>query len=215
MKVNISLVIFGAVAVSAIALPAEAAAVFGTDKKTPTDTFGPPAAAYRVDGVIYNGLSYNVYFDHGSFNDLYGVGASRFDPAFANGIGTEILAALANTTEISVEGRSRNIPSRITQLIDGWDNALAVFGPNFGPDLKSQFYIPITPATGSVDNTAFCTVLQTCNTTPQNENGPVLYARWGEPTPVNPGDPSVPTPALIPGLLGMGLAALRKKQQST
>ncbi len=39
-----------------------------------------------------------------------------------------------------------------------------------------------------------------------------MYAKWTPSTGNNP--PGVPTPALIPGLLGMGLAAMRKKQQA-
>ncbi len=59
MKVNFSLVLLGAVAASAIALPAQAATVFGTTKKNVDNVSTVlPAAAYRIEGVAYNGVTY-------------------------------------------------------------------------------------------------------------------------------------------------------------
>jgi hypothetical protein len=210
MKVNITLAaVLGAAAASVFALPAQAATVKATAIGGSTST---SYAAYRVEGVTYNEVTYNVDFDHGTFDVLYGAGAPRFDPAFANGIGNAILTALAAPTSLFVDTMSKPL-APITQLIDGLSNTPA----GFGTDVKSQFYIPIikSPSIGNgVDNTAFCVTSNpvsatNCGTTPQDVGGAVMYAKWE----VVPND-TVPTPALLPGLLGLGLAALRKKQQA-
>jgi hypothetical protein len=196
MKVNFSLVLLGAVAASAIALPAQAATV----RTTNTNVGGnvEPVAAYRVEGVAFDGVTYNVDFDHGSFNEVYNP-AQYFGASLATGLGNAIITAL----------NAANVTRVVEQI-----------GINtYGQDIKTEFYIPIAApvGVGAADNrVAFCTIPTICNSDRfQNPNGPVMYAKFSAATtPPDTGTTPVPTPALIPGLLGMGLAAMRKKQQA-
>jgi hypothetical protein len=229
MKVNISLVIFGAVAVSAIALPAQAATVFGT-----TSNVGgtiTPAAAYRIAGLnVTDGsvtTSYDVDFEYGEFNTIFPAATPQVNPRYfanADQVGEAIVAALRNPTSLIVNGISVTPISSITRVIDRLNNSS---NPNtfsatdsFSREVVNQFEIPISPAVNGGENfLSICEVggvlTMACTQESRGINGLLMYAKF-TPTGITPtpGDPSVPTPALIPGLLGMGLAALRKKKQS-
>jgi hypothetical protein len=184
MNVNFSLAAVLSVAASAVfALPAQAGVLI-----TPTNaggSVGDPGAAYGIDGLEVDGTTYDVRFNFGSFYGLYG------NPPAA---GDAILAALS--------GQS------ITKLVEA---NVASYGSN----ILSNFYIPEF-STGQNPNQATflncVTGATACSTTPNyrdpSQSDSVLFAQF---TAV-PNTTAVPTPALLPGLMGLGLAALRKKK---
>jgi hypothetical protein len=229
MKVNLPLAaVLGIAAASVFTLPSQAATVFATTKKN-IDKVSTvtPAAAYRIEGVSVSGVSgvsYNIDFDYGKYETLYSSGLPSLPGAtstttdlqkatLANNLGVAILAALANPTALFVDGASET-PTSITRLID----QLTSNPPpgTFADQVLNPFQIPFAqkpnPGGTTIENfVAICTVPgSTCDTTQsKNINDNLIYARFTEvPTT------AVPTPALIPGLLGLGLAALRKKQQA-
>jgi hypothetical protein len=227
MKVNISLVFLGAVAASAIALPAQAATVFTTTTKNASITSPPesfsPAAAYRIEGVSIAGSStlYNVDFNHGTFES-----SSVTDPNDSS-VYNDILPTLPpaiSLTETAAQ-RANRIGSGILSALQtaGIGHVIErTSSTTFGRDIVREFFIPFAQRTDpgqlSDNLVAFCTIPlppqapNPCDTTTQfkNKNANIMYATF---TAANSG-PNIPTPALIPGLLGMGLAAMRKKQQA-
>lgn len=196
MNVNFSLAAVLSVAASAVfALPAQAGVLI-----TPTNaggSVGDPGAAYGIDGLEVDGTTYDVRFNFGSFYGLYGnppaAGTYAGDP-LAPHMGDAILAALS--------GQS------ITKLVEA---NVASYGSN----ILSNFYIPEF-STGQNPNQATflncVTGATACSTTPNyrdpSQSDSVLFAQF---TAV-PNTTAVPTPALLPGLMGLGLAALRKKK---
>jgi hypothetical protein len=230
MKVNIALVFLGAVAASAIALPAQAATVFSTTVK------GGGPIAYQIKELDVNGQLYNVDFDHGVFDpssSLNPATASVYNGVFptlppaisatetplqrANRIGAAILAVLATPTSLvnydaagNITTRTGSIPS-ITQVIERINTITTPW--TFGGQTPSELYIPVSDNPTSVEHlTAYCVIPGGCQEagTGRNPANDLMYAKF---TPVTVTG-TVPTPALIPGLLGMGLAALRKKKQA-
>lgn len=72
----------------------------------------------------------------------------------------------------------------------------------------SIYYIPVNALTGSTVNWNMLGVALNKNMKPQAlSHASVYFNTVAPPTPV-------PTPALLPGLIGIGLAAMRKKKQS-
>jgi hypothetical protein len=208
MKVNISLVFLGAVAASAIALPAQAATV--VNKTTvPAYSINPPnppgtvaLSAYSVEGVVAGGNTYNVDFAFNTRTNLYGNPSIEYG-SFADTIGNQILLAL-NT----------DLP-KVAQLIDN-------DAPDQGRNTPTRFYIPklntrLNSANQNERTVLVCVLGEaSCTDTypDKNQNDALMYAKFSAATTPAPGTNGVPTPALIPGLLGMGLAAMRKKQQA-
>jgi hypothetical protein len=207
MKVNISLVVLGAVAASAIALPAQAATFVTQQIGT-----NPADIAYtKINDLTVNGANYNVSFNFGSFFSVYGGGSqppnsAYTDPAlspyplpagFGDALGAAIVNALPNGAKI-----------------------LAANIANGGSNVQTEFYIPKSLAAQNPNQDTFIQCFTTndfCkqeNVSDGNNPQNVYFAQY-TPATGNPatGTP-VPTPALIPGLLGMGLAAMRKKQQA-
>jgi hypothetical protein len=192
MKVNISLVLLGAVAASAIALPAQA----GVLTTTPTSNI-----AYAITDLDVGGTSYNVSFKLGTFDNVYSGIANPFPTPenFANQLGTSILGVLSG--------------KQLTSNVAG-----------FGAGIYETFFIPKSPNGMNPGQDLFleCFTMngngcpQRDRSDSQRASDSVLYATYqisSSTTPTSP-PPAIPTPALIPGLLGMGLAAMRKKQQA-
>jgi hypothetical protein len=197
MNVNFSrAAVLGVAAASMFALPAHAGVL-----TTPTNVGGTVGnGAFGVDNLLADGKTYNVKFNYGTFDVLYGnpsaPGSYAGDP-FGPNMGIAILKAL-NTHS-----------PKVTSLVNA---NLA----SFGSSVLTNFYIPEFP-TGQNSNqvrflecalgNADCKIAD--RGANQNSDDKVLYAQYMEV----PKD-TVPTPALLPGLLGLGLAALRKKQQA-
>jgi hypothetical protein len=194
MKVNISLVFLGAVAASAIALPAQAATVVNKL------TSGPfTGAAYSIDALDVTGYgTYDVTFKYGTYNNVFAGDPNSLANALAKPLGDAIVGVLA--------------PSN--QVISTFANFISD-----GP--RTSFFIPKALLQQPNGNDVFVECLTSTDTCTPRERGvnqraddKVLYATW-KTTTTPPGNvPQAPTPALIPGLLGMGLAAMRKKQQA-
>jgi hypothetical protein len=198
MNVNFSLAaVLGVAAASMFALPAHAGVL-----TTPTNVSGTVGnGAFGVDNLLADGKTYNVKFNYGKFDVLYGnpsaPGSYAGDP-FGPNMGIAILKAL-NTYS-----------PKVTSLVNA---NLA----SFGSSVLTNFYIPeFSTGQNGITQVVFldCALGNTaCTPTTRsaNQNGTdnLLYAQYMEV----PGN-TVPTPALLPGLLGLGLAALRKKQQA-
>jgi hypothetical protein len=216
MKVNISLVFLGAVAASAIALPAQAAVLTTTTNVGGTVT----TAAYQVTGVTVSAApatTFTIDFDHGIFAPTpAGVTANNKTtvyngilPTLPSGAALTAVSAKAFGDAILAELRAAGVSS----LVEKTSNT-----PTFGQDIKQQFYIPyaVGPNGPGENRVAYCDAnsaigITNCNIDLiQNVTGEVMYAKFTPATGTVP----VPTPALIPGLLGMGLAAMRKKKQA-
>jgi hypothetical protein len=213
MKVNFSLVLLGAVAASAIALPAQAATVRTT--ATPPGGGTTALSAYGIDAVevTFGGTTslYNVTFERDSRANIYGNPTPEYG-LFADAIGEAIVTAL-RLNPVSAGGA-------ITSLVD-------ITQTTPGTNVPTDFYIPqsntntVNPVNTNERLLTHCFTARTTDACDINlangrdQDEPLMYAKWGEGIPINPGTtPGVPTPALIPGLLGMGLAAMRKKQQA-
>jgi hypothetical protein len=205
MKVNISLVFLGAVAASTIALPAQAATV-----KTTEFTLGNTpmsAAAYAIDGVDVPGIgTYNVTFEYGTRASVYGLPTPEYPNADA--IGNAIVKALKD-----------NVGGAISLLTD---RTL----PNLADNILTDFYIPKSntlptslglPLDQQNSNrfvaNCYAGTLNSCIDLQRSatQDDKLMYAKF---SPIAGNVPQAPTPALIPGLLGMGLAAMRKKKQA-
>jgi opacity protein-like surface antigen len=187
MKVNISLVILGAVAASAIALPAQAAVL--------TTTPGG-SIAYGITDLNVSGTPYNVSFKLGTFNDVYSGVANPFAGSFAEPLGAAIITALGG----------KQLTSNVT---------------GFNTGIYETFFIPKSATGTNPDQDLFLECFTTgsngCPARDRSDNqrgsDRVLYATY-QVSSTTPTGNNIPTPALIPGLLGMGLAAMRKKQQA-
>jgi hypothetical protein len=201
MRIQISALVLGAVAASAIALPAQAATVKTTTTNVGGDLGGP--AAYRIEGLNVGGTNYDVNFDYGSFYGLYGnpPAPSSYAGAFADQLGAAILGALGS------------VP--VTKLV-----AANVTG--FGTNVLTEFFIPKSEIGQNPNQDTFLQCFTSSGTCPiQNrdpaQNDSVLFARFA-PAAVTGGGggggAAIPTPALLPGLIGMGWTAMRKKRQT-
>jgi hypothetical protein len=203
MNVNISLAaVLGVAAAAAFALPAQAGVLV-----TPTNAVGPVGslgAAYGIDGLEVDGTTYNVRFNFGTFNALYASynpSASAYAEApLGRNMGAAILTA--------INGQS------ITNLVEA--NVA-----NYGNNILSNFYIPefSTGPNSSQSTFLSCVLGATACANPSNyfpypnqlATDTILFAQF---TAVANSATAVPTPALLPGLMGLGLAALRKKKQA-
>jgi hypothetical protein len=198
MKVNISTIIFGTVAISAIALPAQAAMV----NRTTTNPNGGgtiSAAAYSINGLDVTGFgTYDVTFKYGTYNNVF-----AGDP---NSVAGTLATPLSNAI-LGILGQSDQVISTFANLTSG---------------PQTSFFIPkaLVQAPNGNDVMLDCSTFSDSCTSgeraiSQRGDDSVLFATWKTATVQAPtGSTPVPTPALIPGLLGMGLAALRKKQQA-
>jgi hypothetical protein len=202
MKVNISLVFLGAVAASTIALPAQAATV-----KTTEFTLGNTpmsAAAYAIDGVDVPGVgTYNVTFEYGTRASVYGLPTPEYPNADA--IGNAIISALKSVsisliTDRTLPDLNNNTP---TDFYIPKSNTL-LGSPGLPPDQQNNNRLVANCYTGTLNS---CIDLQRSAT----QDDKLMYAKF---SPIAGNVPQAPTPALIPGLLGMGLAAMRKKKQA-
>jgi hypothetical protein len=220
MKVNISLVFLGAVAASAIALPAEAAifttpsgasvAVNSIDGSTALSEQG----AYKITNLQVNYVTdpsksglYNIDFNFGSFFGLYGTPAGTqpapgayTDPTLPYPVAAGFADSLGSAIELALSQVS----------------VVKIFN---GGGVKQEFYIPKAFAAQNSNQDTFLKCVTTTGGACNNENispesfNNVYFAQYTKTGDIPTGN-NVPTPALIPGLLGMGLAALRKKQQA-
>lgn len=184
----------GSAAIALTALPAQAAMI----RSTTTDSLGGTiaASAYRIENLLVDGTAYDVQFDYGSFYGIYGnpPAASVYAGAFAGTMGNAIVAALQANS--------------IQQIIN----------TTFSSGTLTEFYIPESP-NGMNSNQHLLAHCFTTKASPScdgnnrdpGQNDSVLFARFNQvassPTPV-------PTPALLPGLLGMGAAVLRRRKQA-
>jgi hypothetical protein len=211
MKVNISLVIFGAVAASAIALPAQAATVNSTTIPPGGGTIA--RSAFSIDNLLVGGNNYNVTFEYDTRANVYGLPTPEYG-AFADTIGEAIVRALRENP-IGEGGP-------ITSLIDSTPTVP-------GTNTVTEFYIPqsnndpddlLLPPNSNERLVTHCYTTfpldAACGSDARSrtQDDVLMYAKFtptgSTPTPGNP----IPTPALIPGLMGMGLAARRKKKQA-
>jgi hypothetical protein len=207
MKVNISLMVLGAVAASAIALPAQAASLV-------PQQIGSNAADIAYTGIndlTVNGANYNVRFNFGSFFSVYGGGSTPPTSAYSDPLLTSypVPAGFGDALGLAI----------VNALPNG-AKILAANIANGGTDVQTEFYIPKSLAAQNPNQDTFIHCFTTTDTCPQENisvgNNPnnVYFAQYSAATTPPPGTNGVPTPALIPGLLGMGLAAMRKKQQA-
>lgn len=198
MKNMIALTLLGVAASAAIALPAQAATV----KTTTTNgggTLGGPAA-YRIEGLAVDGMNYDVSFNYGSFYGLYGnpPAPGTYAGNFADSLGLAILTALG------AQAVTQLVPANIT---------------GFGPNVLTEFFIPKSEIGQNPNQDTFLQCFTSRGDCPiQNrdpaQNDSVLFAQFVPSTTTPGGATDIPTPALLPGLVGMGLAALRKKRES-
>jgi hypothetical protein len=208
MKVNIALVFLGAVTASAIALPAQAATV---NKTTSTSTI-----ATSITGVDVGGTLYNIDFDKRAFTTVY-AGLINTTPDDRNVLplpgGTPDPTAAGDLQRFNL---AKNLGNAILVALNA-EGITQIFDATAGSNNLTQFYIPYTKNTNtgqtSENLVAICVVPGTVACTGQSFSNTdnLMYAKW---TPATGNVPAAPTPALIPGLMGMGLAALRKKKQA-
>jgi hypothetical protein len=217
MKFNIALAaVFGAAAASVFALPAQAATVFSTT----TNVGGTvSAAAYQIQALSVGTSTYTVDFNHGIFD------ASPETNPNDSSVYKGILPTLSSGAALTAAD-AQTIGKAIVDAL----NAAGVVSvverinpaPTYGRDIVNQFYIPFVtnPNLGQASENlvAFCTIANPYLTGPNSpcdatqslsKTANVMYATF---TAV-PNSTAVPTPALLPGLVGLSLAALRKKQQ--
>jgi hypothetical protein len=194
MNLKISLLTLSAVAASIVVLPAQAG-VLTTTKNVGGNI---STAAYRIEGLTVGTLTYDVDFKHGEFNTIFPTGSQQYFNDDADVIGEAIVAALNGAGAVHVINRISAMPD--------------VFGEN----AVNQFQIPI--ALGQNNNENFLSICEiggvltmACHPEPRSMGGSLMYAKLSAATAASSNTP-VPTPALMPGLLGMGLATLRKKQ---
>jgi hypothetical protein len=199
MKVNISLVLLGAVAASAIALPAQA---LPTINRTTTNPIGGGTilpAAYSIDNVDVTGHgTYDVTFKFGTYDNVFAGDPNSVAGDLAKPLGDRIIALL---------GPSDQVVSKFAGFVSG---------------PQTTFFIPKALVVAPNNNDVFVecnAALDVCNNggeraVSQRRSDSVLYATWKTSSSTTPTGNDIPTPALIPGLLGMGLAAMRKKQQA-
>lgn len=210
MMLKTTLAVATGVAVAALsALPSEAATVNAT---TNSNTI-LPSAAYQIQGLQVGGSSFTVDFKYGTFTNLFsGVYpdySSLVTPASqingANAVSNAILSALNGPASFFVDGNVVSGP--IGRVIDIANTS----------NVLSQFYVPIQigqNGPGSNESLlSFCnsngSSWTNCNTGTFGNNANHIYAKL---TPENHLT-AVPTPALLPGLIGMGIAAVRKRKQ--
>jgi hypothetical protein len=209
MKVNFSLAAILGVAASAVfVLPAQAGVLVTSTNAG--GSVGDPGAAYGIDGLEVNGTTYNVRFNFGTFNALY---ASSSASAYAGAplgpnLGIKILEALSGQFNGIPSGPS--IPKLVGANVTG-----------YGTNILTNFYIPEFNTGPNLGQSTFlsCVVGATACADPSNyfpdsnqlATDPILFAQF---IPVASSATAVPTPALLPGLMGLGLAALRKKKQA-
>ncbi|NJN49340.1 MAG: PTPA-CTERM sorting domain-containing protein [Alkalinema sp. RL_2_19] len=201
MKYLLQAAIGGSVAVAIAAIPAQAATV----KTTTTPPGGGTIAnsAYAIDNleVTVDGVTstYNVDFEFGPFT---GTPNGVYNPPVAFGLNDALGRGNAILTAIS------EYAPAVSQFVDNT--------PIFGTNTPSQVYIPIALASVTVGNNvdnqvAICSIGGICDVNQfQNPNGNVMYAKFTE---VTGGNTAIPTPAMIPGLIGMGAATLRRKKR--
>lgn len=191
----------GATVVAFSALPSQAATISTTTMNSTGGTISP--SAYRIENLLVDGSSYyDVQFDYGSFHGLYGnpTPDSAYAGTFAKTMGDAIVAALQDGS--------------IEQIID----------TTFTSGPQTDFYIPESP-TGLNSNQhllAHCFTTADARSLPApssdfcndsnrepSQSDSVLFARFSE---ASAPPTAVPTPALLPGLLGMGAAVLRRRK---
>jgi hypothetical protein len=212
MKVNFSLVLLGAVVASAIALPAQA---FNLVPQQVNSSNTTDIAYTGITDLTVNGANYNVSFNFGSFFGLYGAGGQPPTTAY-----TDPLAPYPDNP-LTVEFGDA-LGAAIVNALPNGAKILAANILNGGSNVQTEFYIPKSLAAQNPNQDTFIHCFTTGDTCPQENisvgNNPnnVYFAQYSAATTTPPGTGTtpVPTPALIPGLLGMGLAAMRKKQQA-
>jgi hypothetical protein len=203
----------GATALSLAALPAQAASVFSTTSNVGGNV--EPAAAYRIEGLTVGSTTYNVDFEHGEFINIFPSAPQYF--ANADAVGEAIVSALRTPTALFVNGVATTPIVPITRVIDQ-----LTLSPDatFGRDVVAQFHIPLSPPLTSGGNhfLSVCEVggvlTTACGDQPRDLNGQLMYAKFSAADPGGGGTTPVPTPALLPGLLGMGAAMLRRRNQA-
>jgi hypothetical protein len=198
MKNMIAFALLGAATSAAIALPAQAATV----KTTTTNAGGTlgDLAAYRIEGLAVDGTNYDVNFNYGSFYGLYGNPpvSGTYSGSFADSLGNAILSVL----------NSQSITKLVPANISG-----------FGTNVLTEFFIPKSEVGQNPNQDTFLQCFTSSGDCPlQNrdpaQNDSVLFAQFVPSSTTPGGATDIPTPAMLPGLVGIGLAALRKKQGS-
>jgi hypothetical protein len=219
MKVNFSLVMLGAVAASAIALPAEAGVL--TTSNAPNGS-SIELSATGITGVTVGSTTYDLTFEYGMRTEVYGATTPEYGLVTnVDALGEAILAALRGPGGASSLIDSTPTASRFNDTNTLKDFYIPKFNQLTGVALYSA--LPINQQNENRLLTQCFTAdpnispSDTCidRTRSVGQDDPLMYVKLGASRPTTPGtDPSIPTPALIPGLLGMGLAAMRKKQQA-
>jgi hypothetical protein len=211
MKVNISLVFLGAVAASTIALPAQAASLIPQQIGSNTSDIG--YTGINNLSVTYLGTTsnYNINFKLGSFFGLYGGGNQPPDSAYTDAqlpYNSQMLPPMA-------AGLGEILGAAIVAALPGGAKIVTAAGT----EVKTEFYIPkaLAAQNGNQDTFLHCyTSSDTCppDFADASTLKDVYFAQYTKTDNLPNNPPGVPTPALIPGLLGMGLAAMRKKKQA-
>ena len=187
------------VAVAAIAvavpLPAQAASVLTTNQNAGGTI---ATSAYGIDGLVVGTNSYDVRFNYGSFSALYGnpVPSSAYAGSLASDLGNAIVA------ELQALGIQQVVSDNLT---------------DFGTHVLSEFFIPQSEMGQNPNQALFAHCFTTqaspaCNDENRDpsQNDSVLFAQFTTAAAPAP----IPTPALLPGLLGMGATILRRRKQS-
>lgn len=198
----IKAVVLGIAAAFPYVTPAQAASISTTTtKNNGTETISP--AAFRIENLeAPSGSSsfYNISFKFGDFNTIYAGNPNPFseDQSFSSNLGNAIISTLTGTAN---------------QVISDSPPGFTI-GGTFG-----NFLLPVS-ALGSDSNDSFldCALGGTCNLVQradtQRNGDNLIYATYvASSASPSGGGTAIPTPAMIPGLLGMGWATLRKKQR--
>lgn len=191
---TISAAAFGAAAiglsVSSLA-PAEAATV----RRDPNNS----NFVVGVDDIDIAGVTYNVNFARGIFANLYGAPADNNSTYALNPFwGSQTDALSAANALVAVLNAENPVPTGTSQINNGFSIPTQVsFAPGIGNVLDASFG-SFSPSTSSWNAGSRSGALESLNQT---------YATFA----VVPST-SIPTPALLPGLLGMGIAAWKKRK---
>lgn len=201
------------IALSCIALPAEAASVVRSTKFSDQTN----EAAYAIEGLVIDGTSYDVTFNKGTFFELYGnpVRTGTYSGSNAEKFGQGILTALVAKGIDSLVGE--NLLPNNSGIFQNFYIPKSESGPNPGQHLLLECFTVQSLCPN--ESPVIGGILDPNNRASDPSNsGSVIFAQFA----VSPGAPggggptAVPTPALLPGLLGMGATVLRrKKKQAT
>jgi hypothetical protein len=188
--------VLGATAIAVTALPSQAATV----KTTTTNNNGTGIinpAAYRIEDLAVNGSNYNVSFKFGAFDTVYAGNPNPFSGSFADALGASILAALS--------GQASQVIADVPGFTSGTFTTFFIPKSPIGTNPGQDTFLECFTANGSG-----CSARDRSDS--QRASDGVMYATFAPAAAAPGGGTNIPTPALIPGLLGMGFTAWRKKR---